>query len=369
MENPQLSPTVTSPPVSIQPYAHVADTAGDDSFYTVNTELRDEIIEGILREGQICTLGGAFGAGKTPLEIDLIVCVTHGISWCGRKVQRRPVIAFDMESAAPTYKRNLQLIVERRGVALPTVPHQLLAYLANDDPKTNPLTSEFLDSLKGIGIEASLEIVKKALASKPNALVVIDPAEMLFRIDTLKKRDVLGLYCALRTVLADYPHAAVIMTFNLRKKDKRSACEPNLLSDPRDWLEEIAGSLDLMNRSDVRLGMDFLTRDSSADEGVRVINGIRRGEEMHPLLIRPVGEAPNLAGYELAPSAVVMSSTAFTPVQQGYVKSLPSEFRWADAAKVVPKSSLSRLLARAMSLGIITKDADGVYCKAPPVQH
>ena len=53
-------------------------------------------------------------------------------------------------------------------------------------------------------------------------------------------------------------------TFNLRKfgdKDRR----PNLLTNPRDWLEEVCGTLDILNRSDMRLGMD------THDDDVKVI--------------------------------------------------------------------------------------------------
>jgi hypothetical protein len=83
----------------------------------------------------------------------------------------------------------------------------------------------------------------------------------------------------------------------MRKKDRRSQSSPSLLSDPRDWLEDVCGTLDIMNRSDVRLGMD------SYDDEVRVINGVRRSEDMHPLLIRTVGHPPDgLAGFETLPA-------------------------------------------------------------------
>ena len=115
---------------------------------------------------------------------------------------------------------------------------------------------------------------------------------MFFRLDTTKKPDVLGLYRELRNLLARFPKAAMMMTFNLRKRDRKNG-RANLLSDPRGWLEEVCGSLDLLNRSDVRLGIDCQGDDA------RVINGIVRGQEMHPLLIRSVtGSNDELAGFE-----------------------------------------------------------------------
>ena len=105
----------------------------------------------------------------------------------------------------------------------------------------------------------------------------------------------LALYGALRRLLSEYPQAAMLITFNLRKW-KKDGSRPDLLAEPREWMEEVCGTLDILNRADVRLGMDI------HDEDMRVINGIRRGEDMHPLLIRSVsiGEE-SLAGFELCP--------------------------------------------------------------------
>ena len=125
--------------------------------------------------------------------------------------------------------------------------------------------------------------LRSILVRKPNALVIIDPLERLFPIDTGKKPQVMALFSALRRLLAEFPHSAILMTFNLRKTDRR-APPPPLIEHPHGWLQEVCGTLDIHNRSDVLLGMD------SHGEEVRVINGVRRGEEMHPLLIRPVGD-------------------------------------------------------------------------------
>jgi hypothetical protein len=97
----------------------------------------------------------------------------------------------------------------------------------------------------------------------------------------------------------------------------------------------------------------------------RVINGIRRGEEFDPLLVRPVEHLGNPAGFELvAPSDTVLF-LALSPRQAEHWKKLPPEFAFDDVAgKQVPRSSLSRIIKRAESLGALTKDsATGRYRK------
>src|SRR5262249_23940446 len=153
----------------------------------------------------------------------------------------------------------------------------------------------------------------------------------LFRIDTGYKILVLALYRDLRMVLSRFPSAAFLLVFNMRKKDRRSVSEPNLLSDPRGWLEDICGTLDLMNRSDVRVGVDFCS------EEVRVVNGVRRSEDFQPLLIRQVGAPPDgLAGFELCPPDRLSLDFALTSGQKTTWQGLPAQFKFEQAAKTVP---------------------------------
>jgi hypothetical protein len=117
-----------------------------------------------------------------------------------------------------------------------------------------------------------------------------------------------------------------------------------------------------MNRSDVRLGMAFYERNPE----IRVINGVRRGEDMQPLLIRPVGDLPDrLAGFELVPADSMDLLEALTPTQHRYWSALSAEFSFEQAAgNLVPRSSLFRLIQKTTSLGVLRKD-ESVYRKVP----
>ncbi|HZU45292.1 MAG TPA: AAA family ATPase [Terriglobales bacterium] len=325
----------------------------ETGFFAGDDKPRPEIVEGLIREGQLVTFAGPYGMGKSPTLTDLAVNVIHGAAWCGRQVVQRPVVAFDFETPKETYRRNVRGIAGRLGFSVPRVPEELDIYLEHADPN-EAATRKLLSAIASGDIEARIALIDSALARKPKALVTIDPLELMFRVDTLKKAEVLRLYEKLRRLLAKYPHAAVIATFNLRKRDKKNG-KVDLLSNPRGWLEEVCGSLDILNRSDVRLGID-----SHGDES-RVVNGIRRGEEMHPLVVRPIEVAPGeYAGFELcAPDPYAL----FTTTQREYWNKLPNSFRFNEVAdKIVPRATLHRLVERARLTGL-TEQKDGVWNK------
>jgi hypothetical protein len=324
-------------------------------FFERDLELPPEALEGIAREKQIVAFAGYFGMGKSPALENLTVCAIRGIPWCGKAVAQRPVIAFDFESASAKYRLDIKNIAERFRVRVPIVPDELDIYLANADLVTERNT-EKLWSVMG-DPEERMGLIHDALKRKPNALVIIDPMDLMFpEVDKMKGQQVVDLYLRLRAVMCEYPRSLFLLTFNLRKPH-REARTPNLMSDPRGWLNEIAGNADIVNRCDVRLGIDTF------QDEIRVVNGIRRGEEMHPVLVRPVGEPDCLAGFEQCEPSEINLTTALSRTQQEYWALLPGEFGFEQIAdKTVPRSSLSRLIRRAQSLGLLY-DAEGLFVK------
>lgn len=330
----------------------------ESNFFDRNTEDRVEVIEGILREGDIGILAGNYGKGKSPAIADLTVHLINGLDWCGRKVSQGPVIAFDFESHGSDYKRTIRVISARLGVSEPRVPNDLAIYLERDNPK-EPATQQLLDAIAKHGNQSKLGMIESALKDKPNAVVFIDPVERLFSIDTMSKLDILKLYRDFRNLLGRYPYAAIVCTFNLRKMDRRGR-QADLLSEPREWLENVSGSLDILNRSDTRLGIETHKDD------VRVINGIVRGREMHPLLIRPVRDANDqLAGFEQVTPDQFDLLSALTETLKTYWDRLPIEFRFEKvvADGLVPRSTLSRLIEKTRQLGALTRGDDGLFRK------
>ena len=318
------------------------------SYFTEDVPRRPEIVSGLFREGQIITFAGPFNVGKTPLLADLATHIATGRTWCGRKVVQRPVLHFDFESSDPDFRRTYRNIANRLKVEL-RVPRDIAPYLLSGkltDPRTDIL-------LKIQSSQTMLKLLDYQLTRTPNALTIFDPIEMAFPIDVLKKTAILALYRSFRELLTKFPQSAILNTHNLRKEQRRQGAQPaSLMLNPHDWLQEVAGSLDLMNRSDVRLGVNRYA------DNVIVVNGARRGEDMHPILLSPVDDDPEeLAGFRSMVSGREDLSKVLTEAQIGYWMELPDRFKFSDYANNgIPKSSLSRLINRCNSLGLLVSE-------------
>jgi len=317
-----------------------------------------EVVEGLLLEGDICALGSAYGRGKTPLLQDLTVHITHGIPWCGRPVIQRPVIVVDFETKPRRYRESLMRILARVGVEMPD-ESALRVFFALGDPQLET-TKELFQVTKTANLNKTITWLQHQLARVPDAVIMIDPADLFFPVNFTKSEQVLPLFFKLRMLSQQFPKAAFVFTFNLRKLNPNRRV-PDLLLDPRGWLEEVGGSSLLLARADVRLGMD-----AYSGEGIRILNGIRRGEEFEPLLLSEVGEEPNLAGFSLASPDQIFVATKLTPTRKKHWSKLPPAFKFEDYADKdfgVPRASLKRLLDVMQRMGAVRKDETGVWHK------
>jgi hypothetical protein len=160
-----------------------AKESGSVDFFSRTYAPQEEIIEGILREGQIATLGGDYGMGKTPLLQDWVADLINGVTWCGRNVRRRPVIHLDFESNPSTFSESIRRICTQRDILLPRAP-SFRPFLYLSDPKL-PDTKELFEAIEG-PTEKRFQWLDKLLSSTPDAVVIVDPFDMLFCIDLSK---------------------------------------------------------------------------------------------------------------------------------------------------------------------------------------
>lgn len=72
-----------------------------------------EIVDGVLREGQIAVLCGYYGTGKSPLVSNLAFCIRNGLEWLGRRVSARDVVLLDFETPRPTYDATTEALKGR----------------------------------------------------------------------------------------------------------------------------------------------------------------------------------------------------------------------------------------------------------------
>jgi hypothetical protein len=326
-------------------------------FFNQAEECSPEVVQGLFREGQVIVLGGLYGAGKSPLLTDLIPHIIYGLPWCGLHVSKRPVIYFDFENTGQTFRENIRQTCHRLNVPPPNAPQDLEPYILHDSANQNG-TKELLEIISK-PYKQRIGFLRSKFTLKQNALLVLDPVEMFFPDASGKKEQVLTVIKDFRFLLKDFCHADILSTYNLRKKD-RTIRRPSLFVNPREWLDEVAGSSDIMNRSDVRLGLDFY------EEEVRVLNGIRRGESLEPILIEPIFHGEIRAGFQRVKMDKIAASGLLTSKQKEHWNKLPNTFTFEEGKELgIPAGSLSRLTNRCIGFGLMTHEGNTFHKTHP----
>jgi hypothetical protein len=327
------------------------------SYFEVESPIAPFVIEGLFREGQLVLVAGNFAVGKTPVLADWGVCISKSLMWCGRQCHGHSVVHMDFESHPGRFKSNYKNICHRLQVSVPKVPQELEAYVEHD---TDAHAQELLQVINK-DFKERVQFLRAILGRKPNAVIILDPVELLFPVDTTKKRPVLQLYSALRVLLKDFPKAAILMVFNLRKRNKMVTLEDNLLlTNPHDWMQEVCGSLDLVNRADTRIGVD---RYVGADDTL-IISGVGRSEAIEPIIAQIEAlDDDTQAGFGAYHLTEADLLKLLTPDMRKNWKKLPAHWCPQDALDVgMSKSNVSKLKKRALSLGILEIDpADRQY--------
>lgn len=328
------------------------------SLFDEDIPQRPEIVEGLFREGQIVTIAGAYNVGKTPLLIHLAVCIATGKPWCGRRVLPRHIVHADFESSLPNFVQNYRNISTALNCEVPATPGAVEPCLLNAN--RDDLSKRIRAASKTTA--AAKKFLRECLQKHPDTLFIIDPVEMFFsQLNLIKGEQVLITVDIWRELFAQYPQAAVLSSHNLRKPDSKRTVTPDLLDNVHGWLNEISGSSNLLNRSDVRVGMDRYRDD------VRIINGIRRSEDMHPILLLPVEVDPDdperLGGYRAISAEHKDLKKSLGPSLATHFEKLPQQFRFNEVANNgCPRGTLWKLLKRSLSLGYVTHDK-GVWAK------
>src|ERR1700676_5469975 len=133
------------------------------SYFERHRKPQPDIVEGLIGESKITVLGGDYGVGKSPLIADLVLHITNGLDWCGRRVEKRPVIHFDFETPAAKYKTDLENGAKRLRCPLPVVPEMLQPFFQHDSIE-EPNTARLLDALGST--EKCLELMEESLREK-----------------------------------------------------------------------------------------------------------------------------------------------------------------------------------------------------------
>ena len=322
---------------------------------------REALVEGMIDRGEIGTLAGVSGLGKTPLVQQLAVCVATGTSFLGCSIQEVCRVGLiDLESRPDRLMASLKRQATALGTDLDQVGQQLDVFVRGNPG--DPNSRELDRMLTAVPIIKRWTWLRNIIAARQYGLVIIDTGLVFWPIKSTDEEKVRQLFSGLSILKNQPPYPAFLLTLHLRKPDRR-ATPPSLLEDPFAWTDEILGSRAWSTNADVRLGIDRLGQ--MPDDDRLVFSGFRRGEgALAPLILEPAIELldgePHVTNWQrCAPETV--AATVLTDPQRGTWEKLPvgTWFTWSElsATTRMGKSSLSRFIKRATPAGLIERDA------------
>ena len=327
-------------------------------FFNYPLEAPPDVVSGLISERQIGYLAADWCLGKTPLFQQLALSVAKGDPFLGQESTQRPVIVLDAETPYEDYRPSIERIAKRLEVKVDDV--NLRIFLRHGHEKDKD--SEYFRQLLG-NVPKVEALLRSQLESSPNALVLIDPLLEIMPYKENEAESAMRVYNVLRGILGDYRAAAFLFTLHLRKGEaaangKSPSRWEMLLNNQRQWFKEVAGSNKLGAHADVRLGMTA----TSADEAQMIVSGFKRGKDAALLCFeKSVDERGEYNGFvpaQLPPG----SKFTLNHEQEREIRKLPPRFRFADVAdKLIPHSSLARLLKAAQRAGRAFKDAEGYW--------
>lgn len=291
---------------------------------------RVELVEGLLRPLAIMLLCGNSTIGKTPLVLQLLLCLASGTAFLGRQVQRCRTLYLIGEGDQQQFNTMLHAVCRHLG--LDTVPGEFLCWSPYWDQRHQALAPGSAAILQAQRVGADV--------------TVADPLRVFWPEAEGKASDAAKVYGKLRKV-----QTAWVLPHHLRKPDRKIAL-PDLASDPGGWLVEASGSRALVTGSDVRLGLEARTDQQRGD---LLLSGLMRGQgPIGPLyLSRAHDEAGDPIGYTLLQGLSLLS-----PRDRAALQTLPSDrpFRFTDVKRAfggTSDSNAARFIERCMSLELL----------------
>jgi hypothetical protein len=240
------------------------------------------LVHGFIRASSITLFAGDSGLGKTPLLLQLALCIAAGLPFLGAQVQQGRVLYCDGESNQ----------AEFNGMV-----NQLCQFLRLVDPKGDPLwPADFVVwNPTWVADKGSFadQLYARVTAERP-VLVCVDPLRIFWPEAEQHAWDATAsLILPTKKVIADL-HCAFAIIHHMRKPGEQAI---SLVDNPTAWFQDVAGSRALINHTDTRLGVELST-EHQAD---LALAGFIRGLGAFPVMqiARASDEDGNPMGYEL----------------------------------------------------------------------
>lgn len=305
------------------------------------------LVEGLFRTGSLNVLIGDSGLGKTPLAIQIGICIAAGVSLFGKSVQQGTVLYCDAESSPSDFSEKLETLSTFLGLSEP--PAQFHVWSPHWDG--------------GRSESRRFENVGTTLIERVNTVeptfVVVDALRTFWPLAESKNPEAADTFNSLRKLR----HVTWLILHHRRKTNQQVAAA-DLRQNPHAWFQEAAGAHALINHSDTRCGV--VPHPDRAD---LLMGGFVRGSgPVTPLdLARAVDDEGEPIGYTLLTGAEHLN-----PADRSLFDALPSRFRFRDASRSMggtSDSNTTRFLKKCLSLQILRKEGTEYVKAAPPVER
>lgn len=288
------------------------------------------VITDFIPENTVSLLAGDSGIGKSPLLVQMGLCVAAGIPFLGQSTSPGPVLLVDYENGWPTLTTFTRQISDFLG--LPSPPPNFRIYHQPESPEA---------------------VEKEILVFKPK-LVMVD-ALRGFDPELEDKNNSAGARLNELLHLAEKSDTSILLLHHLRKPDVKIPPRPLEQADIMEWLRQVSGPRALVNQTATRLAVETYHGSKPA---ALILKGHFKGTgPFGPWYVqREYDEVGNPLGYRR------VTGLPLIPVEThpAYHK-LPSEFHFKTAQGILNKGASGTVtwLNRLKDAGLVRKIGDG----------
>lgn len=255
------------------------------------------LVDGFIPTSNIAFTGGDSGIGKSPLLMQLALCVASGKPFMGMPISKTgPVLYYDLENSGEDSKVMRDTLCRFLGLLEP--PRNFL--LVNEPPKANVLHDQIAAS---------------------HAVLVIFDSLRSYNPEAAKDNTTAGLWLmSLRKLIKQFK-CTFLFNHHLRKRNKEYPMKLDADTTVLEWCEELEGGRALVNQTDIRIAIE------GDPDGLKM-KWNRRVHGDSPLytIERVLDELGEPLGYRHLTGVDLLN-----PDQQTAFKKLALEFRFKDA--------------------------------------
>lgn len=303
------------------------------------------LISNFILKPSINLMAGDSGLGKSALCAQIALCVAANKPFFGHEIEDPGTVIYcDAESQPATMRPMIRALSNHLG--LDDVPDNFLLW----NPNWNMHDREIVITQNKNKLYSLVDKVKPRL-------VVLDSLRNYFPFAIKEQEHAATMIKEMRRYSAQTGCCWVII-HHLRKKNKDERANnsrPTVKHDIHLWLEEAAGSLALINNTDLRLGWE---KDPGVNSEALWLGGFLRvfGEVGPYKVVRILDDEGEPVGYRMATPTEQLTAGeneiyALLPKTNFTFKHLVNEMGKSQGAS-------SRFIRRALDLGLVSVDRE-----------